>query len=288
MSPMSLSPAPIQIFNAATNQVQDIDTPRYPDGMPMVKDLNQPDTIMLRSPHIGQLMAVLWWVDALRDRGHQVQRLILPLVPGVRQDRLQPGGGDQLFTLKSVANEINMREFESVVILDPHSDVAPALIERCEVVTAADCLSFPNDNHKGYDCVIVPDAGALKRASLVATMYGVPLVHAWKHRDQKTGALSGFGCEYLPPNTKRALIVDDLCDGGGTFIGLAEHIKTSFPKAILDLYVTHGLFTQGYGKLLNYFKRVITTDSAVPRLPLPAGLTKEVIVLPVCESMLKP
>lgn len=263
--------------------VEAIETPRYPDGMPMVKSTMRPSQVMLRSPHIGQLMTMLWWVDALRARDSAVYTLYIPLVPGVRQDRLQPAGGDQLFTLKSVAQEINARQFEQVVILDPHSDVAPALIDRCEVRSAAECLAIL-EGSLPYDCVIAPDAGALKRAQSVASMLSVPLVHAWKTRDQKTGALAGFGFEYLPPFVKRALIVDDLCDGGGTFVGLGEAIKKIHPKVSLDLYVTHGLFTQGLDKLLTIFDRIITTDS-VPAFAIPLNNPK-VVRLPVCERLI--
>jgi len=57
------------------------------------------------------------------------------------------------------------------------------------------------------------------------------------------------------------LVVDDLCDGGGTFIGLGEAIKEINPKARLSLYITHGFFTKGLESLLEYYDRLYTTNS---------------------------
>jgi len=57
------------------------------------------------------------------------------------------------------------------------------------------------------------------------------------------------------------LIVDDICDGGGTFIGLGEAIKKINPSAKLELFVTHGFFTKGLDKLLKLYDTIYTTDS---------------------------
>lgn len=194
-----------------------------------------------------------------------------------------PPGGDQLFTVKSIAREINMRNFASVTVVDPHSDVTPALIDRCVVVTARDCFKLTSGAiGLHYDAVIAPDAGAAKRASQVAQWLGVPMIQAWKYRDIKTGELTGFGIEPFNFASKCALIVDDICDGGGTFVGLAEVIKQAFPNCVLDLYTTHGYYTQGVLKLQKYFNRIISTDSVIKDYPLETLPT-----LPVCEKLLQ-
>ena len=67
----------------------------------------------------------------------------------------------------------------------------------------------------------------------------------------------GFGCEDIPEGY--FLLVDDICDGGGTFIGLANECFPSW--ADYDLYVTHGIFSKGTDILFDAFVNVITTDS---------------------------
>lgn len=254
---------------------------RYPDGTPVIKMTVRPSgpheaprVALVRTTSIDVLSAALFWVDALRERGFEAPHLILPFVPGARQDRLLCGGeSDYLFTLKSVARMINARAFPSVTVIDPHSDVAPALIDRCRVVTTADCINPPAGK---YSAVIAPDGGAEKRAQVVAQKLGVPLYHAWKKRDAGTGQLTGFGSEPPPDGNGPILVVDDICDGGGTFVGLRGALPSS---AVVDLYVTHGLYTQGTARLLEGYRHLYCTDSI-------DGPREGVIEVPICQTLL--
>lgn len=56
-----------------------------------------------------------------------------------------------------------------------------------------------------------------------------------------------------------ALIVDDICDGGGTFIGLAEELKRKNAGKIY-LAVSHGIFSKGIDKL-DFLAHVYATDA---------------------------
>lgn len=230
----------------------------YPDTWPLVRHRGGAARYLVRPRSVHTLMAFLWWADAEADRGHGLGELILPYVPGSRQDRLMRLGGDALFTAKSVAKEINLRKFSSVVILDPHSDVTPALIERSVVYTPAELIRDYVTTK--YAFIVSPDAGSEKRAGEVAKVMGLPLIHGWKTRDTTTGALTGFGVEDPPDKGLYGLVVDDICDGGGTFEGLAMAMKEKEMSA--DLWVTHGFFTKGTETLLQRFGRIYTTDSA--------------------------
>lgn len=55
--------------------------------------------------------------------------LCMPYIPHARQDR---NVSNRLFTLKYFAEAINAMNFNRVFVLDPHSDVAMALINRVE------------------------------------------------------------------------------------------------------------------------------------------------------------
>lgn len=251
----------------------------YPSGEPLVSfDPGFPwqviSRILLRSPLVSDLMTALFFVDALVDRGIEVPELVLPFVPGARQDRLNPTG-DFLFSAKSVAREINSRKFPRVIIFDPHSEVIAGMIDHCTVAHADVCVDVDFSRYCG---VIAPDAGSEKRAGGVAKKLGLPLRHGWKVRDVTTGALTGFGLEHWESSdkeTKPLLVVDDICDGGGTFLGLGKVIKERGLRA--DLYVTHGIFTQGTEKLLAAYERVFCTDSLERERP---GVT----VFQVCDG----
>ena len=57
------------------------------------------------------------------------------------------------------------------------------------------------------------------------------------------------------------IIIDDICDGGRTFIGIAEAIKEQVQNPEIYLLVTHGIFSAGYNQLMNYFDKIYTTNS---------------------------
>ena len=243
----------------------------YPMGEPLVHDPGEPPhRILLKPKSMLDLMGGLFFVDALAERGYPVPELVLPFVPGARQDRLN-SSGDYLFTAKSVSKEINMRHFPKVIVVDPHSEVASGLIDRCEPVHAS---CFKTDE---YGAVVSPDAGAEKRAMAFAKFLGVQLIHGWKSRDVATGKISGFGMEYILDLKKKVLVVDDICDGGGTFIGLSEVMRERGIKA--DLFVTHGLFTQGTEALLLRYGSIACTDTVDANRP-------GVNVLNICQQLL--
>jgi len=253
----------------STGYSLDVEIERYPDGTPFTKtwpkDGVNISTIEVVTTTVSELVDALFYVDALRARGHSVGNLYLPYVPGARQDRMNREG-DYLFALKSVAALINAREFKKVTVVDPHSEVTPALINNSEVITVGDIF---NDGvfkfRDAYDYVVAPDAGAVKRAALVGKFFSIPVLQGWKVRDISTGELTGFGIQDHDQGPEPTyLIVDDICDGGGTFMGLAAEIQNNHGNAVLDLYVTHGLFSKGSATGLHAaFTNVFTADTIV-------------------------
>ena len=230
----------------------------YSDGTPLVKQKipSHVDSIVVQPHTFHSFVTAMFLVDSLNEQDYWIKNLILPYVPGARQDRINPTG-DILFTMKSVARMINDRNFSRVVVLDPHSSVAPALINRCSIFPLA---NVAKKMWQGYGGVIAPDAGASKRAEEVAAVLGVNVTQASKHRDVSTGRLSGFEVKVTPG--VHYLVVDDICDGGGTFVGLGEKIKAQ--GAFADLYVTHPIFSKGTSVLKEYYKNIFTTDSRYP------------------------
>ena len=83
---------------------------------------------------------------------------------------------------------------------------------------------------------------------------------SWRDRDVKTGKLKEFIVYANDIDNQDCLIVDDICDGGGTFIGLAEELKKK-GAGKLYLAVTHGIFSKGFDGLDQYFEQIFTTNS---------------------------
>lgn len=230
----------------------------YSDTTPMVKtdeweDILKADTLVLRPKSLSTFVTAMFLVDAVLISGGKVKNLILPYVPGARQDRVNPTG-DVLYTAGSVGAMINQRGFERVVILDPHSPVVTMNINNVVV--------FPQELvaakvWQGYTGIIAADKGGKDRAEQFAHAMNLPIYYGAKHRNPATGKLSGFGLEKIPFG--HYLVVDDICDGGGTFIGLAELIKDQ--GSFADLFVTHGIFSKGSSDLRKVYKNIYTTDS---------------------------
>lgn len=248
-------------------ETQELEVSLYPDNQPMIKwpgwlHSDYEDIVMIiRADAPYHFHAGMMFAETYKEvTGHEVT-LVLPNFPGARQDR-RNFDGDVLFSAKYYAKIVNSVGFESVHTLDPHSDVVPALLDRCTVHNVGMILQYAglqgNSSFFGdYDYVIAPDAGASKRAGIMAKQLGIPVVQAWKKRDTATGKLTGFGMENVMKG--RVLVVDDMCDGGGTFLGLADVLDSQ--GHIADLYVTHGLFTQGTEKLRQRYENIITTNS---------------------------
>lgn len=261
------------VYNALGTLI-DLNISYYPSGEPIIVARHWVNSILLRPKSINTFLATMFWIDALEARGNDKINLILPFAPGARQDRLNDQG-DALFTAKSIAKIINNSHIKSVTLLDPHSDVFPALLNaEVNIVHIDKCIQ---SHSQGLTHIIAPDAGARKRAELIGKYFKLPVIQAWKTRDIATGAITGFGIE--PFETKgRVLVVDDICDGGGTFIGLADILDKMDIRA--ELFVTHGIFSKGTQPLLDRYGKVFCTDSVI-------GDKTGVEVNNMCEQLLR-
>ena len=231
----------------------------YSDGTPMVKTdqwneiVERADTMVLRPKGLNDFVVAMFLVDAITLAGGRIHRLVLPYVPGARQDRSNPTG-DVLFTIESVTRMINQRRFSRVVILDPHSPETPKRLNNVRVYPQSEVAK---KLWQGYTGIIAADKGGKARAVAMAEAMNLPVYYGGKTRDVSTGKLTGFTLDPVPEG--HYLVVDDICDGGGTFVGLGEKIREQ--GAYADLYVSHGIFSHGTDALKAIYKNIYTTDS---------------------------
>lgn len=199
------------------------------------------------------VMTLVMLVDALREIGVEKIRLTMPYIPYARQDRVcNPG---EAHSIRAFARIINALQFSSVVVYDPHSPVSTALIERCIVESQTelmhDCVSMKaqiwcDKTQPWY--LVSPDAGSVKKISEVFNEFPNEfkgIIYAEKVRDLATGRIIKTVVKDLPSDIASAklLVVDDICDGGRTFIELAKVLRGCCKG--MSLYVTHGIFSQG-------------------------------------------
>lgn len=213
-----------------------------------------PVTILASIRCSDGLMALLLLNNALKELNSELRvTLTLTYMPYARQDRVcHPG---EAFSLKVAADLINSCEFYKVCVMDAHSRVTGELLNNYEpinfeTVTAPGLYTIASELGLSSvaDLVIVaPDAGAKEVARRVANKYQAKgLVLATKKRDQNSvtatnivGDVEGNDC----------VIVDDICDGGRTFISLAKKLKAMGAKTV-TLLVTNGIFSYGKDVIL--------------------------------------
>lgn len=235
-----------------------------------LKDM--PDSILIttRISNSDDLVKLILAVNAIRGitLGKPVRiGLFLPYFPGARQDRIVVPG--EPLTAKVYADLINSLNFNQVTILDPHSIVTPALINNCYVITNESfaikaLLEIRMRCQKPMMYLVAPDLGAKKKTEQVAKLYphSYDILQANKKRNLDTGQILSIELLNEPDEIGNTpcVIVDDICDGGGTFIGVAEALRKKGATSIY-LVVTHGIFSKGFKELNKHFDGIYTTDS---------------------------
>ncbi len=184
--------------------------------------------------------------------------LYIPYLPYARQDK-EPGN-DTTFNLTTFAKLLNMLNCASVTSVDVHSPVAASLINNFHNKDITPIIKGLVYNLK-IDYIVYPDKGAWKRYN-----FHFPNTIIFdKIRDQLTGEIKGHeiiieeGLDLGGRNNM--LIVDDLCDGGATFLGMVDKLKEEYSNVNAHLYVTHGLFSKGKKILEDTGLTLHTTNS---------------------------
>lgn len=240
------------------------DVMRYPAGESHVTAKFIPTfNPTMVAPHVRNFedLANIVAADDILRRNDITATWFVPYFPFVRHDRRRDNkdGLEIEVAFKILAGV-------RVITLDPHNEA----FWPWPFISQASVVREFRDN--GLDGVadpvyVIPDQGATKKAYTWLREKDV-YVQASKVRDPKTGKLSGFSVEmpeavYYKLTRPHFIIVDDICDAGGTFLGLAEVLKMYDPYA-MTLAVTHGLFTKGTAELLKTFNRIYTVGNYNP------------------------
>ena len=271
---------------------------RFPDGQQSLrlvedgyntfnslKENSQGITIKSRLNTFQDLEIIICATQALKEVGVNRIRLYIPYCMGARSDRkFMEGGINYVKTV--IAPIINLQGYEQVIILDPHSDVLEACINNFKKKDTSDLLHFAFTDYflnKGFETwdvsnfdgvrLVSPDAGALKKVFHAAEQikYKNEVIIASKHRNIETGKIDYTNVPMSVNDAdKDVFILDDIVDGGKTFIEIAKAInEVRKLSSVVQpqhygknyLIVTHGIFSLGFESLSQYFDGVYTTNS---------------------------
>ena len=194
--------------------------------------------------------------------------VVIPYLPYARQDRVCSAG--EAFSLEVMLKIIDSMKFNHVQLFDVHNSGALTSLESiCDVKGKWDILK-PRIGEKirglggDLDLVLVsPDRGAELEVNGIAknirAIAGGSVRVVLSHKERSPDGLSISIKNKIISD--KYFIIDDIYDGGMTFIKLAEQLKEINPASKIYLYVTHGIFSKGLEVFDGLIDKIYTTNT---------------------------
>lgn len=251
----------IYIKNNETQESISIVPTRFPDGTSQVwklKNLEQYRdkgvSIVWHFSEEAELIYVNQLICLFNQYNITITELYIPFLPYGRQDKEIIN--ESTFA-RTVFLEMLLTEMvEKVTTLDIHSPHPKVYSYTPESYIQKAAREFMPD------LLVFPDKGAVSRYIDYCNMNEYVVLN--KTRNQLTGEITGleftndFFNSYLNryyDKEIRLLIIDDICDGGATFnnasVFLHNAANQKGKKAKIGLYVTHGIFSKGFEKMID-------------------------------------
>lgn len=168
---------------------------------------------------------------------------------------------NESFGLKVLCTFINSMKWDEVILFAPHSDKVE-FIDKCRIIDNETLVSHAiREIEFGESAVwVIPDAGAYKsQMKMIEKMNHKRFISCSKARDPKTGKIT-TQVPNIDLEGRDCFIVDDICLGGATFMGIATELKKQNCGKIY-LIISHGVFNMGIKHLKIVFDHIYTTDS---------------------------
>ena len=197
----------------------------------------------------SELVTLIYIVNYIRDIYVRNNYITLQMlwVPNARMDRVE--SENDVFTLKYFSQIINSLKFNKVIVLDPHSRVTNALIDRVKVVPAEHFIqkaineittkyTFEKDFNDYLVCF--PDNGAFERYANLKCFDGFTKIFGKKHRDWETGKIVklDLNVDEDVVRGKNVFIVDDMISSGETLYQFIQKLK-SYGALQVYIYCSH-------------------------------------------------
>lgn len=247
---------------------------KFPDGQQNIvitKGVCNPKIdeveIISRLNNWMDLELIVCTTKSLNNLGYKNINLLVPYIIGGRSDRKFEEGSTN-YIKDVLAPVINSLNFVEVTTLDPHSDVTEACINNLNKLNYHPLRSLipylQSFNNEINDIVLIsPDSGASKKVTKLAKDYKLDcdIMYCSKYRNEKGELTDNFIPWDDKYRGKILIIVDDICDGGRTFLNLADDIRKHDKTCDLVLCVSHGIFSKGLEELKTKFDLIACTNS---------------------------
>jgi len=221
-----------------------IELNRFSDGEIWVKYLENIrglEVFIIQSinPPADNIMELLIMIDAAKRASAKRITAVIPYFGYARQDRKdQPRVA---ITAKLLANLITVSGADRVMTMDLHAAQIQGFFDiPFDHLYGSSVFRGKFDNFKKDLVIVSPDVGGIKLARAYAKLLNCSLVVIDKRRPKQniTEVVNIIG----DVEDKNVLIVDDLIDTAGTFVGAVNALKEKGAKNIFGA-VTHPLLS---------------------------------------------
>jgi len=180
-------------------------------------------------------------------------------MPYARQDRVCYQG--EACSAEVIFGLLNSTSFDYIRFADLHSP-QEYMNNRFVELTQLGIFQYNPSILANIDVIVSPDKGAIEKSNSIAKYFQLDISQSEKVRDPENGDLKAITIDpTVSLKDKHLMIVDDICDGGGTFIWTAKELLKHKPMSV-SLYVTHGIFSKGTDCLFSAgIFHIFTTNS---------------------------
>ncbi len=261
-------------------------TSKFPGGeiyFRLLSPVSEIVKIYTRLNSSDDIMRLLMASDALKRAGVKELQCVIPYIAYGRQDRKCNDG--ESFSLEVFSNLINSIGFTKIITYDIHSPISLDKINNLEdkknrklLISSIEQMNCCKIN------LICPDKGAISRIeNNLDLLKEHNIVYCEKDRDSENTKINRMIVPKID-NDFPSLILDDICDGGATFISLATEFKRVGNKNRLHLCVSHGIFSNGFELLLEHYDKIYTGNSIHKNLSSIKGYNENVTMYNIVED----
>ena len=256
-----------RIAESTDTSLSAVNIGRFADGEVRVEindNMRGQDVFIIQStsrPVNDNLMELLVMIDALKRASARRITAVIPYFGYARQDRKTMSRAP--ISAKLVANLLTTAGTNRILTLDLHAGQIQGFfdIPVDTLIAKPILIADIKDKVNGEDLVFVsPDAGGTERARSYAKEFDTEIAVIDKRRPEPgasqvmnvVGDVDGREC----------VIVDDICDSGGTLVNAAKALLENGATKV-KAYCTHGVLTPSADDKINgsALSEVVVTDS---------------------------
>ncbi|NJE04505.1 ribose-phosphate diphosphokinase [Thermococcus sp. MV11] len=231
-------------IRALGGELIEVEIRKFPDGEKYVRVLGSGEeaTVVQSTfaPQDEKIIELLLIADALRERGVERLRAVVPYFAYSRQDRVTKEG--EPVSVRAVMRALGLY-YDELYVFDLHNPETLKFFPGKAVnLSPARAIAEYFAERLGEGIVLAPDRGALERAAAVAEKLGLEYSHFEKRR------ISPTEVQMRPVDVdvkgRNVLIVDDIISTGGTMIKAANLLREMGAEKVF-VAATHGVFAEG-------------------------------------------